>query len=330
MTKLSKENNDEIRRFNDNGMGYGKIAKLFNVSKSAIRKIIKLKRSYPQKVGPKPKLDKNDKRRIKSFIRSENEYGRKLTCKKIINEFNLQVHRTTISRALKAMNFNYINIPHKHKLSSKMKQKRINLCKQFLIGNINWSKVIYSDEKSFHLYGCDSYYSWMAENRSNRNIKRVLKSPSVMVWAMITSNGLCSFRFINGKQNSEKYISLIKEVVIPIGYLNIGKDFIYQQDNCPFHVSRQTKAFMNNSGIQLIEWPAYSPDINIIENLWSVISQIIYKDDYPKNLTDLRHRIALAFEQVNETKREAILHMYGSIKKRLCEVIWRRGERINY
>lgn len=329
MTKLSKEDKDQVRLLNNNGMGYGKISKLFKVSKSAIRRIIKTK-GYKQKVGPKHKLDKNDKRRIKSFIQYENQHGRKLTSNKIMNEFDLKVHRTTISRALKVMRFNYCNVPHKFKLSLKMKQKRIDVCKKFLIGNTNWSKVIYSDEKSFHLYGCDSYYSWMQGNSSNSNVKRVLKSPSVMVWAMITSNGLCSFKFMKGKQNSDKYISIIKDIVIPIGYLNIGKDFIYQQDNCPIHVSRKTKAFMNTSGIQLLEWPPYSPDINIIENLWALISHIVYKEGYPKNLTELKSRISIAFQEVNETKRNAILNMYGTIRTRLCEVILRRGERINY
>ena len=85
--------------------------------------------------------------------------GSKICCTEIRSELNLNVHRTTILRELKSNQFNYSKIPSNFKLTRKVKEKRVELCKEFIINNINWKKVTFFDEKRFSLYGCDSYYS---------------------------------------------------------------------------------------------------------------------------------------------------------------------------
>ena len=138
---------------------------------------------------------------------------------------------------------------------------------------------------------------------------------------MITPNGLLSVKLLDGKQNSLKYIEIIKNIVIPIGKLNVGDNLIYQQDNFPIHASRDKRHFIENNGIILLNWPAYSPDLNIIENVWSILSKIVYKNGFPKNVKLLKKRIMEATMEINETKRECIINLYSSIRKRLCEVI---------
>ena len=46
-----------------------------------------------------------------------------------------------------------------------------------------------------------------------------------------------------------------------------------QQDLAPCHTSKQVKKFMNESHIKLLECPENSPDLNPIENLWSICKQ---------------------------------------------------------
>lgn len=45
---------------------------------------------------------------------------------------------------------------------------------------------------------------------------------------------------------------------------------IFQQDLAPCHASKMVKKFFADKGIQCLDWPGNSPDINPIENLWSI------------------------------------------------------------
>jgi transposase len=54
-------------------------------------------------------------------------------------------------------------------------------------------------------------------------------------------------------------------------------------DNAPIHRAKIIRAFLIEHGITIMDWPTYSPDLNPIENLWSMLKQQIYRY-YPELL----------------------------------------------
>ncbi len=48
-------------------------------------------------------------------------------------------------------------------------------------------------------------------------------------------------------------------------------DFIFQQDLAPARVAKSTKSWLNEHGVGVLDWPANSPDMNPIENIWVFI-----------------------------------------------------------
>jgi hypothetical protein len=59
----------------------------------------------------------------------------------------------------------------------------------------------------------------------------------------------------------------VSDCVLPFAHLHYGRDFLYQQGNASIHVSRETRQLLAEQNVSLMEWPARSPDLNLIENV---------------------------------------------------------------
>lgn len=243
---------------------------------------------------------------------------------------NLNVSLRTVQRTLKCLDIGYERYFSKYHLSKKCRMERLLVARSYIEDQINWGKVVFSDEKLFTLGLSDGFYTWKTKGNRYFKTKKFLRSPGLMVWAVIFPSGLLSFRIISGKINSEKYVDILKSCLLPMAKLNCPTDYIFQQDNCRIHTSVYTKKFFEENKINYLNWAPYSPDLNIIENIWSKLSTIVYRDGPSKNLRELKNRIISASKEFNETNRLYVSHLYSSMPKRLCDVIERKGDRIKY
>jgi transposase len=94
---------------------------------------------------------------------------------------------------------------------------------------------------------------------------------SVMMWGGISGNRRTNLVTINGTLNAQRYRTVIlTQHVRPFIAANGG---IFQQDNARPHVARANRDFLANNNIDVLPWPAFSPDLSPIEHLWDQLDR---------------------------------------------------------
>ena len=83
------------------------------------------------------------------------------------------------------------------------------------------------------------------------------------------------------------------------------------QDNAKPHTAKTTMSWLQQKGIEVLKWPAMSPDLNPIENLWALIKRRIEKCD-PSTKSDLKEIIQEIWDGIDV---ELIRSLIKSMKK---------------
>ena len=102
---------------------------------------------------------------------------------------------------------------------------------------------------------------------------------------------------------------------------------ILQQDNAPSHKLAEIQTWFFKNAVDILEnWLPISPDLNIIEKLWSILKTRVVKRR-PKNVDDLEKFVLEEFYAIPDFYVEKF---FKSMKNRLNLRIINRGEFTRY
>jgi hypothetical protein len=223
------------------------------------------------------------------------------------------------------------SVPKKLPLTALHKKKRVEKAREWIAAGTFTKNVVWTDEKRFSMDGPDNWLTWFDPFDPPYRVKRHMKGGGIMVWGMTLPDGTQWVQRLIGKVNSEVYIALLRDEVIPYLNRHLGKGkWILQRDNCRVHTSKMTKEFLKPLGIVEIEWPSYSPDLNIQENCWAMQSNLVYERlGYTKE-DELWKSVQRAVTLLNKNKKKEVTEVITKYGSRLLQVIDNKGEPIPY
>ncbi len=254
------------------------IAKEAGCSQSSVSKQINREAKGRKRCGRKKCTSNRDNRTLGRIVK-QNPFKNVGEIHKEWTAAGVSASRTTTHRRMQDMGFS-CRIPCvKPLLNNRQHQKRLAWAKDKQDWTAaEWSKVMFSDEIQFCIsFGNQGPRVWRkrGEAQNPRCLRSSVKFPqSVMVWGAMSSAGVGPLCFLRSKVNTAVYQEVLEHFMLPAADQLYGDaDFIFQQDLAPAHSAKATSTWFKDHGIPDLNWPANSPDLNPIENIWGIVKR---------------------------------------------------------
>lgn len=151
-----------------------------------------------------------------------------------------------------------------------------------------WTHVLFSDESRIGFHS-DSrrIHVWRAPGRRERLrcVQEVhpYQGGTIMVWAGIRVGGRTDLVLIRGTMTAEKYCHEVVEPIVAPLRQQLGRNFMFMQDNARSHTARAAINAFREHDITLLDWPPQSCDMNPIEHAWDLLKRKAF-EALPQNL----------------------------------------------
>lgn len=250
----------------------------------------------------------------------------------ISNSTDVNISVRTVRRRLNEFGLMGRVARHKPLVSEKNLRERMAFARAHIDWTPEqWSKVVFTDESKFNRFGSDgkSYVRRrVGEEFTPKCTKPTVKGGggSVMVWGAMSMNGTGPIQRIEGTMDQYVYVNLLENALLPFAKDRMPEDWVFQADNDPKHTSRLAKQFLVDHNVNVMKWPAQSPDLNPIEMLWLDVEKHV-KIMKPKNLTNLYEVIRDGWRKI---PTDRCIRLIQSMSRRCAEVIKRKGGPTKY
>ncbi|KAJ4429228.1 hypothetical protein ANN_26231 [Periplaneta americana] len=195
--------------------------------------------------------------------------------------------------------------------------------------NGQWSCVLFTDESRFNLCspdGRERVWRRRGERFSQCCISENVPygGGGVMVWAGVCTDARTELVFVeNGRLTADRYINeCLADHIVPFGQF-VGDNFVLMHDNARPHIAHAVGDYLQEVGIHVLPWPARSPDMNPIEQVWDMLGRRVKnRRPRPESLQKLRRALGEEWELIPQ---EDIANQIESMPRRMDAVIQARG-----
>ena len=196
-----------------------------------------------------------------------------------------------------------------------------------------WDTVVWSDECPFPL-GTHGQH-WVQRPRGAAWEEKYMlhdkrpHPPTLTLWGCMSGRGMGEMHLYSGSMDAEMYTSFLsmhlwRSVVQLFG--DPPGQWWFQQDNPLVHTGRVASHWFASHGIDLLEFPPYSPDLSPIENLWADLKRRVEKHN-ARDTTELSRYIRQEWTATDPSFLSRIVH---SMPDRCKAVVQSKGHKTPY
>lgn len=196
-----------------------------------------------------------------------------------------------------------------------------------------WASVLFTDESRFTLESDSGRQLFWREQRTRYNQSNIVERHSyrgggIMVWAGISLGGHTDLHvFHGGTLTGVRYRDEILDPYVG-PYTAMGNTFILMDDNARSHRALLVEDYLEGHGLERMEWPAQSPDLNPIEHVWDYLGRhVAALSPPPRSLHELEQGLLRVWSSLPISVSDNLI---GSMESRCRQCIAVRGGHIPY
>ena len=267
------------------------------------------------------------------------ELGQQLKANKTLRMLaaSNNVSKGTIHNAVHRLGFESYR-PHKvPALTEVHAGNRLKYAKKYLRQPKSlWKRVMWTDESAFTLQRRSERGRWKHKDDPRKVQLTGNNKGKVMVWGGISSKGTTPLLFLEWEGTGMNAADYQKQVIRPVARLlsqEPFKDMMFMQDYAPIKNARTTSQLIARRGIKKfpegdMSWPANSPDLNPVENVWAWMKQrLAAMDTYPTSVESMKAKLT---ELWNEITPGFCQRFTDGYQERLEKVVEAQGYTTKY
>ncbi len=128
----------------------------------------------------------------------------------------------------------------------------------------SWKSVLWWDESKFDIL-VGNHRRCVLRAKEEGDLPACHQA-SLIGWGCISAYGMGSLHVLEGTMNSERYIKVLEQHVLPSRQcLFQGRPCVFQQDNAKPHTAAITTAWLCSRRAWVLNWPTCSLELSPIE-----------------------------------------------------------------
>lgn len=258
------------------------------------------------------------------------------TLEEIKTKLNLSVTRETTRRYIKKTGLLSGISPKKFYVKPIDCEERMRVARLRSGWSVErWSNIVFCDESGLDNSGFHRRHLWR-EPGTRYLQENIYKAPNktlrVNFFSSVSIFGTGEL-YTYSKMNSALYCEIIEDMIVTYRDKFGHDNFEIVHDNAAFATSHETTLFMSRKGYTkyLVRIPPYSPDMNIIENLWALLKHQVRKNCFEYGQTSRREEfIELLTTKWSEIQSDIIRNLFNSLPRRMAKILEAQGYSTKY